>query len=228
MTTPPTAAPPTAVPPTTAPTSRERILQAVRHALAGAAEAAPVDRNYADAHVPDDPAAVLTLLADNLQDYRARVHRAGTAELPDLIALLLADRDVRTLVLPPGVPASWTAAADAALLVDDPGHLLTAQQLDSADAVLTGCTLAIAETGTIVLDGGPGQGRRALTLVPDHHICVVQATGQVVASLPQAMRRLDPTRPLTWISGPSATSDIELERVEGVHGPRTLDIVLQT
>ncbi|MFC8449156.1 lactate utilization protein C [Kitasatospora sp. NPDC057223] len=213
-------------PSATSPTSRERILQSIRDALAGAGEAAPVDRGYAEAHVPDDPAALLALLADNLQDYRARVHRAGTRELPGLIARLLADRDVRTLVLPPGVPEFWTTATDVDLLVDDPEDLLTTCRLDAVEAVLTGCTLAIAETGTIVLDGGPGQGRRVLTLVPDHHICVVRAPEQIVASLPLAMHRLDPTRPLTWISGPSATSDIELERVEGVHGPRTLDIIL--
>lgn len=92
--------------------------------------------------------------------------------------------------------------------------------------MVTGCAVAVAETGTLVLDGGPGQGRRRITLVPDHHICVVHVPGQVVASVPQALERLSPTRPLTWISGPSATSDIELDRVEGVHGPRTLEVVL--
>ena len=103
---------------------------------------------------------------------------------------------------------------------------LTASQLDEVSSVISACAIAIAETGTIVLDGGPGQGRRMVTLVPDHHICVIRVPDQVVASVPQALPRLDPTRPQTWISGPSATSDIELDRVEGVHGPRTLDVIL--
>ncbi|SEG89673.1 L-lactate dehydrogenase complex protein LldG, partial [Actinacidiphila yanglinensis] len=105
---------------------------------------------------------------------------------------------------------------------------LTTHQLDGIDTVITACALAIAETGTIILDAGPDQGRRRITLIPDHHICVVRVPEQVVDSVPQALPKLDPTRPLTWISGPSATSDIELDRVEGVHGPRTLDVLLVT
>ncbi|MGW2559148.1 LutC/YkgG family protein [Streptomyces sp. NPDC001514] len=139
---------------------------------------------------------------------------------------LLAERGSRSVLVPAGLPPEWLASVDATRIHDRAAS--TPRELDVVDSVVTGCAIAIAETGTIVLDGGPDQGRRRITLVPDHHICVVRAPEQIVASVPQALPRLDPTRPLTWISGPSATSDIELDRVEGVHGPRTLEVVLVT
>ncbi|WP_327327323.1 LUD domain-containing protein [Streptomyces sp. NBC_01210] len=204
--------------------SRDRILARVRSAVAAAPEAPVPTRDYLTTHTPDDPAAVLDLLHENLADYRAVVHRTTADELPLLLMRLLAYRGSATVLVPPGLPPEWLSAADATRIHDR--SVSTAQELDAVDSVVTGCALAIAETGTIVLDAGPGQGRRRITLIPDHHICVVRVPDQVVASVPQAMPRLDPTRPLTWISGPSATSDIELDRVEGVHGPRTLEVVL--
>ncbi|MFB7664399.1 lactate utilization protein C [Kitasatospora sp. NPDC056138] len=186
-----------------------------------------IPRDYLPVHRDEDPAALLDLLHENLADYRALVHRSTPADLPATVARLLAARGSRTVAVPADLPPGWlSAAAGASAVVDD--GTLTAVRLDAVDSVLTGCALAVAETGTLVLDTGPAQGRRLLTLVPDHHICVVHAPGQIVASLPRALPRLDPTRPQTWISGPSATSDIELDRVEGVHGPRTLEVVLVT
>lgn len=213
--------------------SRERVLARVRAALADVPEAespgdVPVERGYRSSHTDPDPAAVLDLLHENLADYRALVHRSTDSELPGTVARLLRGRDAHTVAVPPGLPERWLAASTAGPVRDDPGAPLPPSRLDTVDSVLTGCAVAIAETGTLVLDASEGQGRRALTLVPDHHICVVRAPEQVVAALPQALPRLDPARPLTWISGPSATSDIELDRVEGVHGPRTLEVVLVT
>ncbi|WEH13064.1 lactate utilization protein C [Streptomyces sp. VNUA24] len=205
-------------------TSRDRILTRVRSALVGAPDVPRISRDYLVSHTPDVPATILDLLHENLTDYRAVVHRTSQDELPALIGRLLARHGVGSVAVPPGLPSAWLATTDAEQLADDGS--LSPYELDAIDAVVTGCALAIAETGTIVLDCGPGQGRRALTLVPDLHICVVRAADQVVASVPQALPRLDPARPLTWISGPSATSDIELDRVEGVHGPRTLEVVI--
>ncbi|MEU2562401.1 LUD domain-containing protein [Streptomyces longispororuber] len=169
-------------------------------------------------------AGVLDLLAGNLADYRAVVHRVDGDGLADLLARLLAGRGARRVLVPPGLPPSWLAAAAVEQVPDRAAD--TAYDLDRVDSVVTGCAVAIAGTGTLVLDGSPDQGRRRVTLVPDHHVCVVRVPDQVVASVPEALGRLDPRRPLTWISGPSATSDIELDRVEGVHGPRTLEVVL--
>ena len=209
--------------------SRERILGRVERALADVPrDDTPYDqvfeRGYLREHGDRSVAETVDLLAENLADYRALVHRCAEAELPAVIAGLLAERRSRTVVVPPGLEPAWLAASDAEQVADRAEG--TPHELDRVDSVVTACAVAAAETGTIVLDGGPDQGRRRITLVPDHHICVVRVPDQVVSSVPQALQRLDPARPLTWISGPSATSDIELDRVEGVHGPRTLEVVL--
>ncbi|MFJ2116742.1 lactate utilization protein C, partial [Streptomyces sp. NPDC087850] len=195
--------------------SRERILARIRTAVEGTPDVPEAARDYLATHTPDD--RVVDLLAENLADYRALVHRTDTGQLPALIARLLASRGARTVLLPPLLPERWLSAVDTGItrIEDAPGA--TARELDEVDSVVTGCALAIAETGTLILDAAPDQGRRRITLVPDHHICVVRVPDQVVGSVPQAMPRIDPARPLTWISGPSATSDIELDRVEGVH-----------
>ncbi|MCL7427722.1 lactate utilization protein C [Streptomyces sp. YS415] len=206
--------------------SRERILGRVRRALAdvGPDEDTPVERAYLRQHGERTAEETVGLLAENLADYRAVVHRCIPGDLPATIAGLLAARGARTVIVPPGLEPSWLALADAEQVPDSTES--TPHELDRVDSVVTACSVAIAETGTIVLDGGPDQGRRRITLVPDHHVCVVRVPEQVVSSVPQSLERLDPARPLTWISGPSATSDIELDRVEGVHGPRTLEVIL--
>jgi L-lactate dehydrogenase complex protein LldG len=173
----------------------------------------------------------MDLLAGRLADYRAHVVRTTAAGLPAALAAALGRRGARRIVVPAGLslPGVSNVAALAAIVPDietvaDDG--LTAGQLDGFDGAVTAAAVAIAETGTIVLDAAaPDQGRRAISLVPDYHLCVV-AAGQVVELVPEAIARLAGTATLTWISGPSATSDIELARVEGVHGPRTLEVIL--
>ncbi|MFF7286220.1 LutC/YkgG family protein [Streptomyces griseorubiginosus] len=205
--------------------SRERILGRVRRALSDVSgEDAPIERTYLREHGDRTVEETVELLAENLADYRAIVHRCTTADLPATLAGMLAARGAKTVLVPPGLDPSWLTEAGADQVRDRAGS--TPHELDRIDSVVTACAVAIAETGTIVLDGSPDQGRRRITLVPDHHICVVRVPDQVVSSVPQGLERLDPVRPLTWISGPSATSDIELDRVEGVHGPRTLEVVL--
>jgi L-lactate dehydrogenase complex protein LldG len=209
--------------------SRERILGRVRRALADVPQDdTPYDqavaRDYLREHGDRSVARTVDLLAENLADYRAIVHRCTADELAVTIAGMLAARGARTVLVPPGLDPSWLAETEAEQVPDRIES--TSHELDRIDSVVTACAVAVAETGTIVLDGSPDQGRRRITLVPDHHICVVRVPEQVVSSVPQALERLDPARPSTWISGPSATSDIELDRVEGVHGPRTLEVVL--
>ncbi|WP_030247543.1 MULTISPECIES: LutC/YkgG family protein [unclassified Streptomyces] len=209
--------------------SRERILGRVRRALADtAADDVPyeraVARDYLREHGDRSDAETVDLLAENLADYRAIVHRTDGEGLAELIAGLLEKRGAASVLVPPGLDSAWLARTGVTRVADRAES--TPHELDEADSVVTACAVAIAETGTIVLDGSPDQGRRRITLVPDHHICVVRVPSQVVSSVPQGLERLDPARPLTWISGPSATSDIELDRVEGVHGPRTLEVIL--
>ncbi|HYY78412.1 MAG TPA: LUD domain-containing protein [Actinomycetes bacterium] len=207
--------------------ARDEVLGRIRQALRDAATPEPVPRGYRGAAHDHglDAAALLELLEERLVDYRALVRRATGDELAATIAAALAERGARRLVVPDGVPPAWLQGLGDGVELTGDRPPLSAAELDQVDGVLTGCAVAIAETGTIVLDGGPGQGRRALSLVPDYHLVVLDAA-QVVAGVPEGLARLDPARPLTWISGPSATSDIELSRVEGVHGPRTLEVVL--
>jgi L-lactate dehydrogenase complex protein LldG len=178
-----------------------------------------------------DPSQLLDLFAERLHDYGSTVRRIGPGQVLTAVAEALSHRGARRVVVPPGLDLPGLAGpggqadrspADVDFVADDG---LSPAELDAVDGVITAAAVAIAETGTIVLDGSPGQGRRVLSLVPDYHLCILRAD-QVVGLVPEALARLTPGRPLTWISGPSATSDIELDRVQGVHGPRTLEVIL--
>ncbi len=186
----------------------------------GAPAGDPVPRTYRISG-DLDTAQLLDLLAERLRDYGCTVRRTAPSQLMTAVGEALGQRGARRIVVPAGLDLTGLPAGT--VIVADDG--LSPAALDAVDGVITGAAVAIAETGTIVLDGSPGQGRRAVSLVPDYHLCIVRAE-QVVALVPEALARLDPGRPLTWISGPSATSDIELDRVQGVHGPRTLEVIL--
>jgi L-lactate dehydrogenase complex protein LldG len=198
--------------------ARDEILARVRLALADRPQPPPPTREYRTAGTAE---ADLDLFAARVREYGANVIRTGPGDVAAQVTAVLRHRGARRLVVPAGFPVDWEPEAE--LVRDDPP--LTTQELDTVDGVVTSCSVAIAETGTVVLDHGAGQGRRALTLVPDYHLVIVRAQ-QVVALVPDGIAALDAARPQTWISGPSATSDIELRRVEGVHGPRTLDVLL--
>jgi L-lactate dehydrogenase complex protein LldG len=200
--------------------ARDDFLRRVRSALADRPAPAAVPRDYLRSL---DDADVVELFAERTADYRATVSRVSPAQLPQAIAEALRERGAHRLVVPPGLPPAWLSAADVEALTDEPA--LDLRALDGSDGVISGCAAAVALTGTIILDGGAAQGRRALTLLPDYHLCVVRAD-QIVGTVSEALTRVDASRPQTWISGPSATSDIELNRVEGVHGPRTLRVLI--
>lgn len=204
-------------------TARDDVLTRIRTALAGQPPSGEIPRAYTliSNRLPGSDSAI-ALFVDRLTDYKATVHRTTAAALVQTLTTVL--KSAASVVLPGGAPLEWRHACNQVRIDGDPVSLRAAE-LDGIAAVVTGCRVAIAETGTIVLDAGPDQGRRVLTLVPDHHVVVVHAE-QVVASVPESLTRLDPSRPLTFISGPSATSDIEFKRVEGVHGPRVLDVIV--
>ena len=215
-------------------TSKDEILARIRAAVGAAgrpdidAAYAALPRDYQRAHHDAGRHDITELFAERAADYRAIVERVPESGLAAAVARVLGERAAAAsgaLVVPEGLPAGWLAElpAEIKLSADEPP--LSAAELDQMTGVVTGCAVAIAETGTIILDHGPGQGRRALTLVPDFHLVVVRED-QIAPDLADAFARLDPARPHTLISGPSATSDIELIRVEGVHGPRNLHVLL--
>ncbi|HWM12184.1 MAG TPA: LUD domain-containing protein [Solirubrobacteraceae bacterium] len=201
--------------------ARDEIMRRIGQALGPGVAVPDVPRRYRGPRVDD---SAVDRFCERVAEYRATVTRVAPADLADTVARLCRERGARRIAVPSGGPE---AIEGVELVVDDPP--LSPQALDALDGVLTGSALAIAETGTIVLDGGERSGRRALTLVPDWHVCVVEE-GSIVAGVPDAVAALAQAaaegRPITLVSGPSATSDIELDRVEGVHGPRTLDVLV--
>ncbi len=212
--------------------AREAMLDRIRSALRDVPSAErPEDVEIKRAYRTIDPAPAaqrIDLFIERVREYKATVKKVEPCELPHAIAGACAARGVQRLVVPADLPADW--ALPGITLLCEPG--LSNDELEHSDGVLTACALGIAQTGTLVLDSGPVQGRRAISLLPDYHLCVIR-DDQIVGLVPEAVARLrtaaaDPARPITLISGPSATSDIELSRVEGVHGPRVLEVLVVT
>ena len=211
--------------------AREEMLSRIREALQDVPtseqpEAVDVARTYLHSGTAEH-AEMIERFIERVADYKVNVKRVEARDLPQAIAAACAEHGVRRLVVPVDLPSDWPPAG-IELLRDDPP--LSNEQLDTSSGVLTSCALGIAQTGTIVLDSGTAQGRRVLTLLPDYHLCVINEE-QIVDLVPEAIAKLSEAvklhgRPLTFVSGPSATSDIELNRVEGVHGPRTLDVLV--
>ncbi|MCU1313531.1 MAG: hypothetical protein JWM54_1288 [Acidobacteriaceae bacterium] len=209
--------------------SRERILGRIRAANERAgAESQPISREYQRAgKLRQDE--MLALFEERVREYDARVFPVRRAEIADRAAEILSQAGRRRIAVPAGLPAEWRAAG-IDWVMDGAGSTLqesalSYQVLDAVDGAMTGAALAVAVSGSVVLQHGPAEGRRVLTLLPDYHLCILQAC-DVVETLPEGFARLDPLRPTTFISGPSATADIEMVRIKGVHGPRSLDILL--
>ncbi|MGI5330831.1 LutC/YkgG family protein [Actinomadura nitritigenes] len=208
--------------------SRDEVLRRVRDALGGArGTRSPVPRGYArrlSAAEAATGADVPALFGERVAENRAAVRHVGADELATAVAAALWGREAKQIVVPADLPFGWLAELDGVrAMADRPA--IDVDALAAADGVVTGCAVAIARTGTVVLDGGPTQGRRALTLLPAYHLCVVQAE-QIVGTVPEAVERLDPARPLTWISGPSAAYAADMAGAEGMHGPRHLEVLV--
>ncbi|MBS1801016.1 MAG: LUD domain-containing protein [Acidobacteria bacterium] len=208
-------------------TTREEILKRIRSAKGAsspeqaASAYAGIERGY-QSSASLARKEILHLFEDRLHDYDANVYHAGASGVGEVVAGILSGRGVHRVLVPDGLPSEWQQGAE---FVVDRGF--SSAELDGFASVMTTATLGIAETGTIVLQTAPGQGRRAVTLVPDYHLCILPA-GRVVETVVEAMRLLESTKniPTTFFSGPSATADIEMTRIKGVHGPRFVDIVL--
>ena len=208
-------------------TAREEILKSIRAAKGAsspeqaATAYAAMERNYqSSAHLTRRE--ILHLFEERLRDYDANVYHSDDLNVGAAVAEILNERSIHRVLVPDGLPTQWLQGAE---FVVDRGF--SSAELDGFTSVMTTATLGIAETGTIVLQTAPGQGRRAVTLVPDYHLCILP-TDRVVETVVEAMRLLEPTKdlPTTFFSGPSATADIEMTRIKGVHGPRFVDIVL--
>ncbi|HEU4634913.1 MAG TPA: LUD domain-containing protein [Edaphobacter sp.] len=209
--------------------ARTEILRRIRAANGGASDAArageqwsAIERNYRRAATRSRE-EILELLEDRLHDYDANVVRAFEADVPTAVARMLTERGRRKLLIPAGLNPAWLPKGFD-YTVDDGA---SPAQLDPFEGVITGSTVAIALTGSVILQNVPGEGRRAVSLVPDYHLCLVRVA-DVVETVPEALDRIrdSATRPTTFFAGPSATADIEMTRIKGVHGPRFLDIIL--
>jgi L-lactate dehydrogenase complex protein LldG len=203
--------------------ARDEMLARVGTAIAGS-ESPPPARDYRRAATAGLEQRV-ELFCTRVADYRAEVQQIRVDAIATTVGAICRELDAQRIGVPPSLPTEWRPRSLS--LVED--HGLTPRYLDRLDGALTGCTAAVAETGTIVLTSSAHDGRRALTLVPDLHICVVRED-QISMVLPETFDRLAEqglaASPITFVSGPSATSDIELDRVEGVHGPRRLHVLV--
>lgn len=205
--------------------SRDRVLERIRKAnLRAAAPQQSIPRDY-DRSSSQAADKTLALFEERLRDYDARVFPVLREEIAAKAKEILSAGHRRRIAVPAGLPAAWQVAGIEWVIDGTGDHHLSFDVLNCVDGVMTAATAGVAVSGSIVLQHGPAEGRRVLTLLPDYHLCVVEAA-QVVETLPQAFARLDPMRPVTFLSGPSATADIEMTRIKGVHGPRFLDVIL--